>query len=215
MPLLPALLRMYDWVAAMSESHDCRGVCADFHCDACGDPATQDRPTTSGAPLHADCREAGQRAEEDLRAKLGKLLTGVAEGLRGPQPDGVWYDWSGLPKLAVDLTSRLTAIRGVVDGLCVEHKDVDNNYDMGAYELCAVCADEALGVRGEDVELALDSDKRLWGSSRLWELLEDAAVLLEQADFSNGVEHGGLDEGSAKGGEILAVIRAALRAHKI
>jgi hypothetical protein len=37
-------------------THECGGICADFHCSACGQPADDARPVSMGPALHADCR---------------------------------------------------------------------------------------------------------------------------------------------------------------
>jgi hypothetical protein len=45
--------------------HDCKGICADFHCSVCGQPATEARPCSIGPAMHADCRADYETGRSD------------------------------------------------------------------------------------------------------------------------------------------------------
>lgn len=56
-----------------------------------------------------DIEELRKEIEEvdALRDRLGELLTGVANALKGPPPELVWHDWSDLPRLAAAYASAV------------------------------------------------------------------------------------------------------------
>lgn len=44
--------------------------------------------------------------ETKVRERLAELLEGVADGLKGKAPPGVFHDWSDLPSLATSLREK-------------------------------------------------------------------------------------------------------------
>jgi hypothetical protein len=70
--------------------HDCKGICADFHCAVCGQPATQERPCSMWPAMHDDCRSraAGQSPQvgAPFREQVYRLL------VEGYGPGGGYYE---------------------------------------------------------------------------------------------------------------------------
>jgi hypothetical protein len=52
--------------------------------------------------LHADLAES-----DEIREKLGRLLTRTAAALKGEPPEDVWHSWHDLPELAAQLAEAL------------------------------------------------------------------------------------------------------------
>src|SRR5690554_1662967 len=52
--------------------------------------------------LRADLMES-----EEIREKLGHLLTRTAAALKGEPPEGVWHSWHDLPERAAQLAEAL------------------------------------------------------------------------------------------------------------
>lgn len=80
--------------------------------------------------------------ERALRERLAKLLEGVALGLKGPPPENVWHDWSGLPALAKKARAALEEI--------AEGNGCNSKYGPGCDTHCKQIAYEALWIREKD-----------------------------------------------------------------
>lgn len=67
--------------------------------------------------------EQQQLAEEyhQLVTRLGNLLTGVANALKGDPDELAWHDWSDLPAVATAVMTDLGEARELADTLAVEN----------------------------------------------------------------------------------------------
>lgn len=85
--------------------------------------------------LRADLMES-----DEIREKLGHLLTRTAAALKGEPPAGVWHSWHDLPEKAVQLAEAL--------------KKVAQSLEWYAHGRCRGFDDEAPLPTNEAVELA-------------------------------------------------------------
>lgn len=85
--------------------------------------------------LRADLAES-----DEIREKLGHLLTRTAAALKGEPPAGVWHSWHDLPEKATQLAEAL--------------KKVAQSLEWYAHGRCRGFDDEAPLPTNEAVELA-------------------------------------------------------------
>lgn len=80
--------------------------------------------------LRADLVES-----DEIREKLGRLLTHTAAALKGEPPAGVWHSWHDLPEQATQLVAALrkleervqrdeALLRQALDALDSDHSDI-------------------------------------------------------------------------------------------
>ena len=88
--------------------------------------------------LRADLAES-----DEIREKLGHLLTRTAAALKGEPPAGVWHSWHDLPEKATQLAERVQRdedlLRQALEALDSDHPDIQLR--------TAIALRERLGVK--------------------------------------------------------------------
>lgn len=92
------------------------------------------------AQLQVDQLQADLMESDEIREKLGHLLTRTAAALKGEPPAGVWHSWHDLPEKAAQLAEAL--------------KKVAQSLEWYAHGRCRGFDDEAPLPTNEAIELA-------------------------------------------------------------
>ena len=88
---------------------------------------------------------------DEIREKLGHLLTRTAAALKGEPPEGVWHSWHDLPEKAAQLAERVQRDEDLLRQ-ALEALDVYREYDPdggGVADKVAAALRERLGLRYE------------------------------------------------------------------
>ena len=99
--------------------------------------------------LRADIAES-----DEIREKLGHLLTRTAAALKGEPPAGVWHSWHDLPEKATQLAERVQRDEALLRQALEALKKVAQALDWYAHGCCRGFDDGPLLTTSEAVELA-------------------------------------------------------------
>ena len=91
--------------------------------------------------LHAEVEQlqADLAESDEIREKLGQLLTRTATALKGEPPEGTWHSWHDLPEKATQLAEALRELEGC------EQRDEAMRAEDDAW--CAECGAKLENVR--------------------------------------------------------------------
>ena len=98
--------------------HKCEGLCADFHCAICGEPATLERPASTGPSMHNDCED---REIYALGSRVSELESALRDALMliDNANSGAWSNGNTAPNgidegdvLTSNYVKRLRSVLG-------------------------------------------------------------------------------------------------------